>query len=111
MTTAQVGACLQVLKEATEPIVAADLAERLGLAGKRETKRRKVRAMVEHLRDNGARIIATLNSGYWLTGDSEIWCDYLAKRTIDSKRILGEAYRRRRDAAMGESGQGYLFAI
>jgi len=100
--------CLRILRQATEPIFAADIAARLGLGGNRETQRRHVRAFIKHLRDNGSRIIATLHGGYWLTDDAQLWADYLEGRQIDAKKILGETHRRKR-VAYDSRGQGSLF--
>ncbi len=108
ITTFEAARCLSLLESAEGPIVAAELAQRLYLAGSRETQRRHVRAIVKHLRDNGSQIIATLQGGYFLTQDSQVWRDYLEGRQIDAKRVLGETHKRKRmltDAA----GQGVLF--
>lgn len=109
ITTLEAARCLSLLETAAEPMVAAKLARRLILAGSRETQRRHVRAIVEHLRDNGSHIVATLTSGYWLTKDDRIWRDYLEGRQIDAKRILGETHKRKRIA--GSKGQGMLFEM
>jgi len=99
---------LNILELAEEPIVAAELAQRLYLTGSRETQRRHVREIIKHLRDNSSQIIATLWGGYYLTADLKLWRDYLEGRQIDAKRILGQTHKRKRmltDAA----GQGTLF--
>lgn len=89
-------------------MVAAALAAALWLSGNRESQRRHVRAIVEHLRDNGSMIVATLQQGYWLTEDSQLWKDYLEGRQIDAKRVLGETHKRKRMLADAK-GQGLLF--
>lgn len=109
VTTLEAGRCLQILQAANGPIVAAELARKLGLAGCRETQRRRVREIVKHLKDNsGAMIVASLQSGYWLTEDEQLWRDYLLHRQIDAKRILGETHKRKKMLA-DPSGQGRLF--
>lgn len=108
VTSDEPARCLQVLKQAAEPIVAADIACRLGLGGKRETQRRHVRAIVKRLRGVGSMVVATLNGGYWLTADEKIWTDYLEGRKIDAKRIIGEAHRRKK-MVTDNRGQGLLF--
>lgn len=108
VTSEMAAECLSLLKLAAEPIVAVDLAARLRLAGRRESKRRHVRAIIKQLRDNGAQIVATLYEGYWLTDDAGLWRDYLEGRQIDAKKILGETHRRKKMLADAE-GQGLLF--
>ena len=100
---------LALLRSASGPITAAAAAEKLDLPGNRETKRRYVRAIVNRLREHGARIIATLAGGYWLTEEPAVWQSYLEHRQIDAKLILAEAHRRGR--AEREVGQGLLFAV
>jgi biotin operon repressor len=108
VTTDCAAKCLSILKSIREPIVAADLAVRLGLEGERETQRRHVRAIVKHLRESGAKIVASLQGGYWLTEDDDTWKDYLAGRAIDGKRIIAEASRKKRQIC-DKDGQGILF--
>ncbi len=107
ITTLEAARCLSLLEAAAEPIVAAKLAEKLRLAGSRESQRRHVRALVKYLRKNGSHIVATLTDGYWLTKEDDIWRDYLEGKAIDAKRILGETYKRKKIA--GSKGQGLLF--
>jgi len=104
-TTDQAAECLRILKAAEQPIVAADLAKRIRLAGSRETQRRKVRAIVKQLRDSGAMIVATLQGGYLLTDDVKIWRDYLNGRQIDAKKVLGKTHRTKKMITDGQ-GQG-----
>ena len=78
-------------------------------AGKKLASCRQPRitaAIIEHLRDNGSMIVATLQQGYWLTEDSSLWRDYLEGRQIDAKRVLGETHKRKRQLT---EGQGFLF--
>jgi len=107
VTTDACAACLRILKTAAEPMVAADMAVRMQLAGNRETQRRHIRAIVKHLRDNGSRIVATLAGGYWLTEDDELWREYNEGRQIDAKKIFAETHRRK--MLMDQKGQGVLF--
>lgn len=108
VTSDEPARCLGVLKQAARPVVAADIACRLGLGGKRETQRRHVRAIVKRLREVGSMIVATLNGGYWLTDDEQLWKEYLEGRKIDAKRIIGEAHRRKK-MVTDNQGQGLLF--
>ena len=101
--------CLGVLRCQAGPIVAADLAGKLGLEGSRETQRRKVRAMVKTLRDDGAMIVATTNAGYFLTKDKAMYQDYLDGKQIDAKRVLGETNRCKKNI-IDATGQGLLFS-
>jgi len=109
LTTTELAGCLRILKEAHEPLVAAKIAGRLNLPGERETQRRHVRAIVKQLRDDGAWIVADLSGGYWLTEDAAIWTEYNEFRTVDAKRILGEAHHRTK-IAKEPSGQLVMFA-
>jgi hypothetical protein len=108
ITTDQAAECLELLARAAEPIVAARIAVYLGLAGNRESKRRHVRAIIKHLRDNGAMIVANLQGGYWLTNDEITWRDYLEGRQIDAKKTLGQTHKQIKIA--DQTGQGLLFA-
>ena len=108
ITTEETAQCLRLLQAAAEPIVAADLAARLGLSGSRETRRRHVRAIIKHLRDNGSHIIATLWGGYLLTDDLPLWRDYNDGRQIDAKRILAVTHKRKK-MIQDRTGQGFLY--
>ena len=108
VTTDQAAKCLGILKKAAAPIVAADLAAKLGLSGSRESQRRHVREIVKHLRDNGSWIVATLKGGYWLTMDEKLWRDYQEGRQIEAKRIIGSAHKEKK-MLTDSQGQGLLF--
>ena len=79
------------------------------MSGSRESQRRHVRAIVDHLRKEGSMIVASIVEGYWLTEDLDIWKDYQEKRAVDGKKILAEVSRRKKAAGCGEKGQGLLF--
>jgi len=108
ITASQAARCLRVLEQAQRPMVAAELARSLHLGGSRESQRRHVRAVIEHLRDNGSMVVAKRQRGYWLAGDLSLWKDYLDSRQIDAKRVLGETHKRKRMLADAK-GQGLLF--
>jgi len=107
ITTSETAECLRILELATGWLTATELARKLNLAGSRESQRRHVRAIVEHLRGDGEMIIATLQNGYFLTGDERLWKDYLEGLQIGAKRILGETHRRKK--LVDSQGQGLLF--
>jgi len=71
---------LRILKTAADDITAAEIAYKLLLIGSRETKRRKIRAIVKRLREEGNWIVATLKGGYWLTADAELWFGFATYR-------------------------------
>ena len=104
--------CLMLLvlrhDDSLGPMTAAEIAERLRLGGSRETQRRRVRAIVQGLRDKGSMIVATKPGGYMLTDDVGIWADYLEGRQIDAKRVLAVTGRKKKMAA-DSRGQGLLF--
>lgn len=110
ITTPEIANCLSILESANKPLVAADLAKKLGLSGSRETQRRHIRAIIKHLRNNGSKIIATLWGGYFLTTDPQLWRDYLEGREITAKRIFGETHKRKRRLTDSQ-GQGVLFDL
>ena len=99
---------MSILETAGEPLVAADLAHRLGLSGCRETQRRCVREIIKQLRDNGAMIVATLQGGYFLTKDRKVWREYLEGRQIDAKKVLGATHKQKKMITYPD-GQGALF--
>lgn len=108
ITTCNAARCLEILKAAGEPIVAADLGRRLDLAGSRESQRRQVRAIITHLRNQGEWVVATTQGGYMLTGDRGVWAQYLVHRQIDAKQVIGQSHNRNK-AAIDSQGQGLLF--
>ena len=108
VTSEQAGRCLGILEAAEKFMTAAEIAVRLGIGGRRETQRRRVRAIVKRLRDNGSMIIANNADGYWLTGDADIFWQYMQKRAIDAKVILAEVSSRKKMLA-DKKGQGMLF--
>ncbi|HAL45500.1 MAG: hypothetical protein A2Y12_08820 [Planctomycetes bacterium GWF2_42_9] len=104
----QAARCLMLIKN-NGPILAAALAERLGFVGERETLRRKIRAIVQHLRnDCGEMIVADSVNGYYLTEDEKVWQDYLNGRQIDAKKILGITGKQLK-MVTDSRGQGLLF--
>ena len=107
ITAEQASRCLEVLQSADTPLVAAEIAGRLCLNGCRESRRRKVRAIIRHLRDGGCRITATLSGGYLLSDRSE-WRGYLEGRQSGAKKVIGETAKRKRFDA-DPPGQGLLF--
>jgi len=108
VTTLEAAKCRRLLETAFEWLTAAQIAAYLQLAGKRETQRRHVRAIIRQLRDNGSKIVASLQGGYWLTKDDDsLWKDYNEHRQIHAKRIIGEAARRKKQIA--SPGQEFLF--
>jgi len=110
VTVDQAAECLSLLEGASGAMTAASIAERLGLSGCRETQRRHVRAIIEHLRDGACKIVAAAD-GYWLTEDEKAWRDYQSSRQIDAKRILGVTGKRKKESDRASSGQKQLFRI
>jgi len=108
ITVGEAAACVSLLEGASEVMPAASIAERLGLTGCRETQRRHVRAIIDHLRAGNCKVVAD-SQGYWLTDDEKVWRDYLENRQIDAKVVLGSAHRRRRESVRAGSGQRSLF--
>ena len=89
--------------------MAADIAARLGLGGKRETQRRRVRDLIKKLRENGMQIVASLKDGYELTDDMKANKEYLNSRQIGAKRVLGETHSQKK--LFDNRGQGMLFRL
>ncbi len=108
VTTGEQAACLRLLKAATGPMVAVDIAVHLGLGGCIETRRRHVRAIIKGLRDLGSLIVATKPAGYGLTEDKLVYKEYLENRLIEAKRIFGDTYNKKKDL-VDSNGQGMLF--
>jgi chromosome segregation and condensation protein ScpB len=108
LTTSEAAKCLSILETQAEPLTAIEIARLLGLHGSRETQRRRVRAIVERLRETGSRIVATLQNGYWLTEDDMTWRQYNEDRQVDAKRILAETHARKKQ--LNERRQLPLFA-
>jgi len=109
VTVDQASSCLSLLQGAGgAAMTAARIAELLDLGGIRETQRRHVRAIIEHLRAGDCKIIADA-AGYRLTGDEKEWRDYLDSRQIGAKAVLGCTHQRRRESLRASSGQKTLF--
>lgn len=100
--------CLALLRSAAEPLTAITIATRLHWQGSRESLRRKVRGVIATLRESGHRIVATLESGYWLTDDDATWREYQDNQMISAKKLIGEVSRRQKEIA-ANNGQGMLF--
>ncbi|MGH2271359.1 hypothetical protein ACQ9LF_06130 [Anaerohalosphaeraceae bacterium U12dextr] len=100
--------CLSILLNAHKPLKAIDIAQHIGIYGQRETLRRRVRRIVQTLRNEGVFIVAANPDGYWLTEDQQLWIDYLEGRVISSKRCIGDASRKKRMVS-DVNGQGLLF--
>lgn len=109
ITTDEAAACLKLLVAADGPMTAIAIAAKLNMGGTRETQRRHVRAIIKHLRDTGAWIVGTLQEGYFLTADANVWRDYNEGRQIDAKKIFGETHRRVKSVLADRLGQGLLF--
>ena len=108
ITTCSAARCLEILKAAAEPITAADMGRRLDLAGERESQRRQVRAIITYLREQGEWICATIQGGYLLTTDRQVWSQYLMERHIGAVIVIGQSHNRNK-AAVDSHGQGLLF--
>lgn len=106
-TTREAAIVHETLWRSERAWTAAELAARIGVGGSRETQRRHIREIIRRLRQQGCRIVATLQDGYAYTEDAEIWKDYVEGRKIDAKRILAEAGKRTRE--LRSQGQGQLF--
>jgi len=104
----QAAGCLSILRQATQPVTAANIAGQLHLPGVRETRRRHIRALVRQLRSGGAMIVGSISRGYWLTEDVRLWREYLEHRNIDARKILADAHRKKRSLDYA-GGQGLLF--
>ena len=100
--------CLAILKAASGPIVAADLARRLGLTGSRESQRRQVREIISRLRDQGEWIVANTQGGYLLTDDPAEWARYNTDRANNGKRVIGRSHNRNK-MLTDSRNQGLLF--
>ncbi|HOT73759.1 MAG TPA: hypothetical protein PLX18_11460 [Anaerohalosphaeraceae bacterium] len=110
--TAQTEECTKVmilLSRAAGPMTAIQIAERLGLGGSHETKRRQVRAIIKQLREEGEWIVSTNWDGYWLTEDAAVWRKFLEQEKIEAKQLIGEVQRRQK-MITDRFGQGYLFS-
>jgi hypothetical protein len=109
VTTELMARCLVVLQNAEGPATAAWIAGMLDLGGNHETKRRSVRAIIARLREHGHWIVGANPAGYQLTRDEAEWIKYTESRSIDGKRIIGEASRQKQAVIRDASGQGLLF--
>ena len=99
---------LRILTRSTEPVPAAAMAARLGFAGCRESMRRRVRAVVTHLRNSCGVMVIGSQAGYFVTEDEKLWQQYLDGRQIDAKKVLGVTGRQKR-MVTDSAGQGLLF--
>lgn len=100
---------LNALRRSDVPMTASQIARKIPLRGGHETQRRTIRAAIQYLRDwAGLWIIATLQSGYLLTDDPDLWRDYNEGRKIDGKKLIGKAHREQKMISDSQ-GQGLLF--
>jgi len=109
-TTDNCAFVLGVLKSATGPLAAIEIAERAGIGGKHETRRRKIRAIVSRLRDGGHWICSSIHDGYYLTRDRDEWKLYQDERMIEAKQTIGNASQNKK-MLTDSAGQGFLFRV
>jgi len=86
---------LSILQRANAPMTAIEIAAMLHLDGCRESQRRRVRAIIEELRNRGVKVVANQTAGCWIAKNEEQWRDYLEGRMIEAKHQIGEAYNRK----------------
>ncbi len=109
ITTDEAAACLRLLRGADGPMTAIEIATQLRLGGTRETQRRHVRLIVDHLRNTGAWVVANLQDGYFLTNDAVQWAKYNDERQIGMKQTFGVTHKRKKAALADRRDQGFLF--
>lgn len=91
------------------PILAADLAIKIGLQGCRESNRRKIRAIVHYLKnENGNKIVSNFIDGYWIAADDKEWQASLDSLQIGAKKTLAVTHKKLKMVTDGR-GQGLLF--
>lgn len=109
VSTNQAAHVLRVLQAAAEPLTAETLGRRLMLPGSVETQRRRVRAIIQYLREECSEWIVAFNpAGYWLADNETDWLDYCEGRKMDAKKIFGKSHRHQRMVTT-DRGQGLLF--
>lgn len=91
------------------PVKAIDLAERTGLHGGHENKRRRVRELVAALHELGERICASSgrpeDCGYWLARDDAEWSAYQTARKAHAKfefALVGQMHRAANEKVVGQ---------
>jgi biotin operon repressor len=87
---------VSIFQQAAGPMTAIEIATKLGLEGCRESQRRRVRAIIEELRNKGWPIAANQKDGCWMAKNAAEWRQYLEGRKIDAKQQIGEAHRRKK---------------
>jgi biotin operon repressor len=107
ITTAKLDKTLDILKNAAGFMLSIELANKLGIGGSHELKKRTVRVIIKDLRDSGHWIVASVSYGYFLTKDLNLWREYNEGRQIDAKRIIGESAKRKN--LVDSRGQVMLF--
>lgn len=103
------------LRESAEPVSAAALAETAQIPGQHETKRRRIREIVDDLRVGGMRICAgydpaTREEGYWLARNDVEWQRYQECRRRNNRFLFARLGQIHRAANEARSGQQTLFA-
>jgi len=98
---------LELLQAAKAPMTSAVIAEKMPIYGKRESLRRRIRAIATDLRNHGSWVIAENPVGYWLTDDAGQWKEYLEGRMISGKRCIADASKKKR--VCNDQGQGVMF--
>jgi len=91
------------------PVSAIDAAYCLGIEGKRETKRRRIREAAAEARENGHRICADLEDGYWLARSHDEWEAWLAHQRRGARYRFARMSRAERAAVDRGNRQGLLF--
>lgn len=112
VTEQQIGMLVELLSRAGEPVPARQLAGPLRVPGRAvESKRRRVREVVEAAHDAGHKICANERQGYWQARDDSEWAAYKAAR--EAKARFGFVRVRKMREAAGErtSRQGMLIDV
>lgn len=100
--------CLAVIQQ-QGPVLAISIAEQIGIFGDHELKRRVVRKMVKHLRDEcGERIVGDFLAGYKIADTDKEWQQYLDMRQFGARKTLAVTHRQLKMVTDGR-GQGLLF--
>lgn len=100
------------------PLPAIELANVAGIAlGDHESKRRRVRDVIQELRDQGMRICAGFRPseegggdlGYWLAESPDEWAAYLESRRSNARFAFARVRQMAWAAREAQRGQGNLF--
>ncbi len=99
------------IREVAEPVLGITLGRELGLDGKHESIRRRIREAVRFGRDHMGLKFCSDGHGYWLARSAAEWAEFKAAENAKTVFRFVRMARVNRAVAERQNGQGLLFDL